>query len=87
MTASELDECRSVVERQDEAERAASCGHTARAALVCHRITPTGPITSESTIWDTIEQARQASAELSPCSALCSRIHSVVRVDLVEVGR
>ena len=54
---------------------------SARAALVCHRSTATGPVTVEATYWDSVEQARQAEAELSPCSRLCVGVHSVVRVD------
>lgn len=54
----------------------------ARVALVCHRRTLTGPVTVEATYWDSVEQARQAEAELSPCSPLCVGVHSVVRVDL-----
>lgn len=56
---------------------------SARAALVCHRSTQTGPITVEATYWDTTGQARQAEAELTPCGPLCIGVHSVVRVDVV----
>ena len=50
------------------------------AVLVCHRSTPTGPITAEGTYWDSIEQARQAQAELTPCSPLCVDVHTVARL-------
>lgn len=53
-----------------------------RAALVCHRSTPTGPTTAEWTLWTTTGLARQAEAELTPCGPLCVDVHSVVRLDL-----
>ena len=54
---------------------------SARAALICYRSSETGPITVEATYWDTIGQARQARAKLTPCGPLCSQIHSVVGID------
>ncbi|MFA1705519.1 hypothetical protein ACDT10_21715 [Mycobacterium intracellulare] len=60
---------------------------SARAALVCHRSTQTGPITVEATYWDTIGQARQAEAELTPCGPWCVGVHSVVHVDLGAPAR
>jgi hypothetical protein len=55
----------------------------ARAALVCYRSTPTGPITAEWTVWDSTEQARQALAELASCGCgpFCIGVHSVARLD------
>lgn len=49
--------------------------------LVCHRSTETGPITVEATHWDTIGQAWQAEAELTPCGQFCIGVHTVVRLD------
>jgi hypothetical protein len=54
---------------------------TARAALVCHRITETGSISAEFTYWADTDEAGQAEAELSPCGPLCVDIHTVVRLD------
>lgn len=54
---------------------------SARAALVCHRSTETGPITVEWTYWESTRQARQAEAELTPCGPLCIGVHSVVRLN------
>ncbi|BBX02266.1 hypothetical protein [Mycolicibacterium moriokaense] len=52
-----------------------------RGVLVCYRSTDTGPIAAEWTYWDSPEEARRAEAELTPCSELCCRTHSVVGVD------
>ena len=60
---------------------------SARGVLVCYRSTDTGPIAAEWTYWDSTGQARQAEIELTPCGPLCISVHTVVRVDLDEVGR
>jgi len=59
----------------------------ARAALICHRSTQTGPITAEWTYWESREQARQAEAQLTPCGPLCIGVHSVVRLGLLPEPR
>lgn len=48
-------------------------------ALVCFR-GPSAGYQAEWTYWDSIEQAREAEAELTPCGPLCSEVHSAVRV-------
>lgn len=53
---------------------------SARAALVCHRNTQTGHIAVEWTWWNSIKEARQAEAELTPCGPLCIGVHTVARV-------
>lgn len=60
---------------------------SARAALVCHRSTETGPITVEATYWDTTGQAREAEAELTPCGPLCIGVHTIARLDIEAVLR
>lgn len=54
----------------------------ARAALVCHGGT-SGGYQAEWTYWDSIEQAREAEAELAhPCGPLCIGVHSAIRVQI-----
>ncbi|SEH79572.1 hypothetical protein SAMN04489835_4230 [Mycolicibacterium rutilum] len=55
-----------------------------RAVLVCHRYPPNN---AEWTHWETIEQARSAAAELTPCGPLCIGVHSVVAVDIAAPPR
>lgn len=49
--------------------------------LVCHR-GPSAGYQAEWTYWDSIAQAREAEAELTPCGPLCGGVHSVARLDL-----
>lgn len=51
-----------------------------RGVLVCFR-GPSAGYQAEWTYWDSIEQAREAEAELAhPCGPLCIEVHSAVRV-------
>ncbi|MGE2689988.1 hypothetical protein [Mycobacterium sp. GA-1285] len=47
--------------------------------LVCHR-GPSAGYQAEWTYWDSIAQAREAEAELTPCGTLCIGVHSVARL-------
>lgn len=52
------------------------------AVLVCHRDHPTRTLTAQWTYWDSVEEARQAEEELTPCGPHCIGVHTVVRVDV-----
>jgi hypothetical protein len=52
------------------------------AVLICYGQSPANhAIRTEWTYWPSLEVADQARAELTPCSAACIGIHSVVEVD------
>lgn len=51
------------------------------AALVCHG-GPSASYQAEWTYWDSIQQAREAEAELTPCGPSCIEVHSCVLVDV-----
>lgn len=54
---------------------------TGRAALICYHESPLGAMGAEWTIWPSVELARQAEVELTPCGDDCIDVHSVVRLD------
>lgn len=51
----------------------------AGAALVCHR-GPNAGYQAEWTFLDSIEQVREAEAELTPCGPSCIKVQSALRI-------
>lgn len=56
----------------------------AHAVLVCHHDRPAHHPRAEWTYWHTVEQAREALAELTPCGRRCVGVHTVARINATE---